>query len=111
MRYFSLLLVVLLSASQLSATTYYLDYDGGSNSNDGLSPATAWKDLFKIRNALIKMSLISISKFIKQNEFHIIIDFTIKFFMRTLHPSHSEWPHEDVQSGNVHFLKLLYQMV
>ena len=51
MRYFSLLLVVLLSASQLSATTYYLDYDGGSNSNDGLSPATAWKDLFKIRNA------------------------------------------------------------
>ncbi len=33
------------------ATTYYVDFSGGLNSNDGLSPASAWKDLFKVRNS------------------------------------------------------------
>ena len=45
--HFTALLIFL--SPYLFATTYYLDFSNGSNSNDGLSPATAWKDLFKIR--------------------------------------------------------------
>ncbi|MEL7221242.1 MAG: hypothetical protein AAGJ93_07985 [Bacteroidota bacterium] len=44
-----LLLLNLLFIPRLYATTYCLDYAGGNNANDGLSPATAWKNLFKIR--------------------------------------------------------------
>ncbi len=44
--------IVLLVAGSVNATTYYLDADDGSNADDGLSPATAWKDLFKIRASL-----------------------------------------------------------
>ena len=33
----------------LSATTYYLDFTAGSDANDGLSPATAWQHLQRIR--------------------------------------------------------------
>lgn len=46
-----LLLLLLLCAIALPATTYYLDYSGGANGNNGLSPATAWKDYFKVRAA------------------------------------------------------------
>jgi len=49
--HFPLFILLFFSAAGLSATTYYLDYTNGSNANDGLSPATAWKDLFKIRAA------------------------------------------------------------
>lgn len=42
---------VTVFAGPLLSTTYYLDFSGGSNGNDGLSPETAWKDLFKIRDA------------------------------------------------------------
>jgi hypothetical protein len=44
-----LIFVCLISASSLSATTYYLDATNGANGNDGLTTTTAWKDLFKIR--------------------------------------------------------------
>ncbi|MEO0732991.1 MAG: hypothetical protein AAFZ52_09160, partial [Bacteroidota bacterium] len=40
---------LLLWITSLGATDYYLDATNGSNANDGLSPATAWKDVFKIR--------------------------------------------------------------
>lgn len=48
-----LALFLFLFAGGLTAQpnqTYYLDADGGSDANDGLSEATAWKTLQKIRN-------------------------------------------------------------
>ena len=46
-----LLVCLIASITPLFSTTYYLDFSQGSNANDGLSPETAWKDLFKIRAA------------------------------------------------------------
>ena len=43
------LLFSLLFCSNITATTYYLDFTNGANNQDGLTPSTAWKDLFKIR--------------------------------------------------------------
>ena len=40
-------LILLLAASLVSATTYYVD-PSGSNANDGLSPVTAWRTLLKV---------------------------------------------------------------
>ena len=40
-----------LVAAAASATTYYLDSEGGNDSNDGVTPATAWQTLAKA-NAL-----------------------------------------------------------
>ena len=47
-----LLLFSFLFSCTLSATTYYLDASGGANNQNGLSPQTAWKDLFKIRGSI-----------------------------------------------------------
>ncbi len=44
----SLCIFLAISTISLQATVYYLDYENGSNDNDGLSPASPWKDLFKI---------------------------------------------------------------
>ena len=35
-----------LAVAQVSATTYYVAASGGSNDNDGLSPETAWADVW-----------------------------------------------------------------
>ena len=40
-------MVVMLTATMASAATYYVD-PGGSNANDGLSPATPWRTLLKV---------------------------------------------------------------
>ena len=34
-----------LSFAEVAAATYYLDSDGGSNTNSGTSPAAAWQTL------------------------------------------------------------------
>src|SRR5438105_3242594 len=39
--------VILTLTGCLSASTYYVD-PAGSNANDGLSPATAWRTLLKV---------------------------------------------------------------
>lgn len=44
-----LFLLCFIQACYLLGTTYYLDFTNGSNSNDGLSSATAWKNFYKIR--------------------------------------------------------------
>ena len=49
--HYLLLFLFLFSFFPLWSTTYYLDFTNGSNANDGMSPETAWKDLFKIRAA------------------------------------------------------------
>ena len=43
-------LLILLFTSSATATTYYLDADGGDDQEDGLTPGTAWKTLQRIRN-------------------------------------------------------------
>jgi hypothetical protein len=40
-------IIILALSGYASATTYYVD-TGGSNANDGLSPATAWRTLLKV---------------------------------------------------------------
>jgi len=45
-----LLAFYFLFLGNLNATTYYLDFTNGNNGNDGLSPTTAWKTLFRLRN-------------------------------------------------------------
>jgi parallel beta-helix repeat protein len=40
---FSLLALLLAMSGHSAATTYYIDYAGGNNSADGLSPQTPWK--------------------------------------------------------------------
>ncbi|MTB52054.1 right-handed parallel beta-helix repeat-containing protein [Lewinella sp. W8] len=47
---YHLTLFLFITLGSLFATTYYIDASGGSNANDGLSPATAWEDLANIRN-------------------------------------------------------------
>lgn len=42
------LLVLGLVMPELQAATYYIDATGGNNSNNGLSPATAWKTMAKV---------------------------------------------------------------
>lgn len=44
------LLTILLVATFAHATTYYVDADGGSNGDDGLTPDTAWRDLSRFRD-------------------------------------------------------------
>ncbi|MEO0873231.1 MAG: right-handed parallel beta-helix repeat-containing protein [Bacteroidota bacterium] len=44
------LLAILFIAISASATTYYVDADGGSNADDGLTPDTAWRDLSRFRD-------------------------------------------------------------
>jgi hypothetical protein len=44
---------VLLGAGQAGATTYYLKA-GGKDSADGLSPATAWATLARVKQATLK---------------------------------------------------------
>lgn len=39
----ALALALIVSASLASAATYYVDFEGGDNEADGLSPQTAWK--------------------------------------------------------------------
>jgi len=46
------LLVLLLLPFSASATTYYVDATGGDDSNDGLSPANAWKTMEKARTMM-----------------------------------------------------------
>lgn len=48
MKHLLALLVCCSISLSLDATTYYLDQVEGSNTNDGLTENTAWKDLFKI---------------------------------------------------------------
>ena len=48
--YFSTLLVLLIFTNTLYATNYYIDGTNGYDSNNGLTPATAWKTLSKINN-------------------------------------------------------------
>lgn len=43
-----LLVLLLTAATQLAATTYYLDATNGSDANDGLTPATAWQSLLSV---------------------------------------------------------------
>lgn len=43
-----LLFILFFLPVQAFSQTYYLDASGGNNANDGLSPATAWKSIFKI---------------------------------------------------------------
>ena len=40
-------MTVALAAAAASATTYYLDSEAGKDSNDGVTPATAWQTLAK----------------------------------------------------------------
>lgn len=49
----SLLLIILFSAICVSsfATNYYIDSKAGSDSNDGNSPATAWKTITKVNSS------------------------------------------------------------
>jgi hypothetical protein len=49
---YSLLWLLLCLSTPIWAATYYLDATGGSNANNGLSPETAWKDIYKIRASL-----------------------------------------------------------
>ena len=42
-RFFSPLVVAVLSAFSLSAATYHVDFGNGNDTADGLSPQTAWK--------------------------------------------------------------------
>lgn len=46
----ALFVLTLLLATSISATTYYLDFSGGSNANNGTSELTAWKDIAQIAN-------------------------------------------------------------
>jgi PKD repeat protein len=47
------LIITLIAASVpvLAAASYYVDAAGGSDSNDGLSPATAWKTISKVNRS------------------------------------------------------------
>ena len=56
MRYPYLILLVCILCSQLSATSFYLDATNGDDTDDGLSPATAWKTLQRLRSPTIALS-------------------------------------------------------
>jgi len=45
-------IVFLLLASSLWATDYYVDATNGRDSNDGLSPSSAWKTITKVNNSM-----------------------------------------------------------
>lgn len=51
-----LLLLFFLATLQLQAETFYLDASSGSDTNDGLSPATAWQNLQRLRSPSIPLS-------------------------------------------------------
>jgi len=43
--------ILLIVATQLFATTYYIDATNGSDSNTGTSPTAAWKTIAKVNNS------------------------------------------------------------
>ena len=47
-----ILLLLVSAASVVQATTYYINFSGGLDANDGLSPGKAWKTLSKWNSAL-----------------------------------------------------------
>jgi len=45
------ILIFLIIASQVFATTYYVDATNGSDKNSGTSPPNAWKTIAKVNNS------------------------------------------------------------
>jgi len=50
-KFCAVVLIALVGFSPLHATNYYINNSNGSDNNDGLSPATAWKSLTKVNAA------------------------------------------------------------
>jgi hypothetical protein len=51
-----LLFLLLMISTQLQAESFYLDASGGNDANDGLSAATAWQNLQRLRSPFIPLS-------------------------------------------------------
>ena len=47
-----LILLLIMAVSPVLATDYFVDSTGGNDSNDGLSPATAWETVGKVNNSM-----------------------------------------------------------
>ncbi len=56
----ALVLTLIVSASVANAATYYVDFEGGDNEADGLSPRTAWKHSPGDSNATGKPSTVEL---------------------------------------------------